>query len=181
MWFGTARTGLAWLGTSRHGQEGGARLRPRLLLMSDSIAPLVALFIEGRPVPAGSKKAFGKAIVDVSGENLVDWKYRIRKAAEGAMDGAPPVPRVFPIEIHVRFYMKRPMTHFHTGRKAGRLKPNVPNYPVGKPDTTKLLRAVEDALSGILWEDDAQVIVQRCAKVYGEDGKQGVEVRAWRR
>lgn len=146
--------------------------------MNDIVAPLVVFHVPGRPIPAGSKRAFGKAIVDVSGENLVDWKYRVRKAAEGAMDEHPPLERIFPVELHVRFYVRRPLSHFGTGRNAQVLKERMPNYPVGKPDTTKLLRAVEDALTGVVWEDDAQVVVQRVAKCYGDPG---VEVRAWRR
>ena len=34
---------------------------------------------------------------------------------------------------------------------------------------TKLIRAVEDALTGIVWRDDAQVAVQKVAKVYGDE------------
>jgi Holliday junction resolvase RusA-like endonuclease len=36
-----------------------------------------------------------------------------------------------------------------------------------KPDTTKLLRATEDALRGIAWADDNQVCEQHAFKLYG--------------
>lgn len=146
--------------------------------MGDDVYPLVVFRVPGRAVPAGSKRAFGKAIVDVSGDNLVEWKYRIHKAAQVSMDGRNMLPRGVPIELHVRFFIQRPQSHFGTGKNAGLLKPSAPAHPTSKPDATKLLRAVEDALTGVVWEDDAQIVVQRVAKCYGDPG---VEVRAWRR
>ena len=36
-----------------------------------------------------------------------------------------------------------------------------------RPDATKLVRAVEDALTGLVWRDDAQVVIQTVRKRYG--------------
>ena len=48
------------------------------------------------------------------------------------------------------------------------LRPSAPPYPATRPDVTKLLRAVEDAATGLLWADDAQIVTQSAAKRYGD-------------
>ena len=40
--------------------------------------------------------------------------------------------------------------------------------PVTKPDFDNLLKLYCDALNGLLWEDDKQVVDGRCIKCYGE-------------
>ena len=66
-----------------------------------------------------------------------------------------------PLSLTVRFYMPRPKAHL-TARCG--LKSSAPQWPATRPDTTKLLRAVEDALNGICWFDDSQICVQRAYK-----------------
>ena len=47
---------------------------------------------------------------------------------------------------------------------------------------TKLVRAVEDALTGLVWRDDAQVVVQTVRKRYGHPERAEVlvqEINAW--
>lgn len=51
-------------------------------------------------------------------------------------------------------------------------------YPITKPDSTKLVRAVEDALTGVLWGDDAQVVDQHVFKRYGVPERAEIEVRS---
>jgi Holliday junction resolvase RusA-like endonuclease len=81
-----------------------------------------------------------------------------------------PAPELFSgaLSLDLRFYMRRPQSHFGTGRNAGRLKDTAPRFHTTRPDSTKLTRAVEDALTGVVWRDDAQVSTQVIAKLYGE-------------
>jgi Holliday junction resolvase RusA-like endonuclease len=44
-----------------------------------------------------------------------------------------------------------------------------------KPDVLKLARAVEDALTGILYRDDAQIVTEVLRKRYGDPPR--VEIR----
>jgi len=46
------------------------------------------------------------------------------------------------------------------------VKMSAPPYPDKKPDCTKLLRALEDSLTGIIWKDDCQIVEQHVSKVY---------------
>jgi len=130
-----------------------------------------SLTVYGRAQPAGSKRAFfnkasGKAIVVDDAKGSRPWKQEVAGAALDACAGEP-ILLDGPLVLVARFYLQRPKGHYRTGRNAHLLRDAAPGYPVGKPDTTKLLRAVEDALTGIAWRDDAQVVYQVASKHYG--------------
>jgi Holliday junction resolvase RusA-like endonuclease len=46
---------------------------------------------------------------------------------------------------------------------AGRRQP----YPTSRPDLLKHIRALEDALTGVVWRDDSQIIEQHLEKRWG--------------
>ena len=77
-----------------------------------------------------------------------------------------------PLNLEVDFYVPRPKGHF--GKRGLRL--SAPAFPTVKPDATKLLRAVEDALTGIVWRDDAQVVEQHVSKLYGEPARAEIRI-----
>jgi Holliday junction resolvase RusA-like endonuclease len=80
-----------------------------------------------------------------------------------------------PLQLTAHFVVPRPKGHH--GAK-GSVRPSAPAYPITRPDTTKLLRALEDACTGILWRDDSQIVSQFAFKAYGEPARAEVEVRA---
>jgi Holliday junction resolvase RusA-like endonuclease len=81
------------------------------------------------------------------------------------------------LAVRVTFVVPRPKGHYHwSTRRHGEVKENAPACPTVKPDTTKLMRALEDACTGILWRDDAQIVLQVISKVYGKTAGAFVEV-----
>jgi Holliday junction resolvase RusA-like endonuclease len=66
--------------------------------------------------------------------------------------------------MRLELIMPRPKYHFTS---KGKLKDTAPYWHTVKPDTTKMLRAAEDALKDILWHDDGQVALQSNGKRYG--------------
>ena len=42
-------------------------------------------------------------------------------------------------------------------------------FPTGKPDIDNVFKLLADALNGILWKDDAQVVSLSIAKLYGRE------------
>lgn len=85
------------------------------------------------------------------------WMKKIQRAAVLALQGR----EVFtgPVKLTLDFYVERPLAHFGTGKNAGILKERFARAkPTTKPDRLKLARAVEDALTGIGYRDDAQTI-----------------------
>ena len=93
-----------------------------------------------------------------------DWKADVKAFARQEYKG-PLLDG--PIELSIIFYMPRPKNHFGTGKKAGILKANAPQWHTTKPDRTKLTRGLEDSLTGVIWRDDSQVVCGDIRKVYG--------------
>ena len=130
----------------------------------------VRFSVFGEAVPAGSKTSYGRGRVVDSGERRTrkmktsEWRSHVQAAAGEAMSGGALLEG--PLALGVWFHMPRPKGHYGTGRNAERLKASAPAYPTTRPDTTKLLRAVEDALTGIVYRDDAQIVDQHAHKRY---------------
>jgi Holliday junction resolvase RusA-like endonuclease len=97
------------------------------------------------------------------------WRRQVAQAAGEAMNGAGLLDGA--LSLTVRFWVPRPKGHYG----ARGLRPSAPVYPTTRPDVTKLLRAIEDACTGIVWRDDAQVVVQHAIKAYGEPACAEVE------
>jgi Holliday junction resolvase RusA-like endonuclease len=133
--------------------------------------------VVGTPRPQGSKrpvrnKHTGRIHMVESSERLPDWRADIRDAAMRAVDGLPTSAYwERPLAVGIQFTLPRPKGHYlpaNTRRAAPELRPDAPKHPAGKPDADKLLRAVLDALTGLVWRDDAQVVDILARKVYGE-------------
>lgn len=147
---------------------------------------MIGFTVLGHAEPAGSKRAFsvrragvptGRVAVADDNPKAKSWQHDVRTAAAEAMQEqadperpGDPAPHLLdgPLSLDVRFYFARPRGHFGTGRNSAKLKPSAPTYPIVRPDTTKLVRAIEDALTGVLWRDDSLVVSQVAAKLYGE-------------
>ena len=125
----------------------------------------ISIVVYGIPRPAGSKRAFpikkngeytGRSIVtDASGQLGRDWRADVKAAAIAQYQG-PPLEGDLYVEIF--FGLPRPKSHFGTGKNAQFLRRGAPQAHTKKPDVGKLARAVEDALSGIVWRDDRQIV-----------------------
>ena len=138
----------------------------------------ITFFVPGRPRPGGSKRGFlhktTKRIIMVDMADNKDWKVSCRAAAQEAYSG--PLLEG-PLGLAVVFQVLRPKGDFGSGRNAGKLTSRARLAPTVKPDATKLLRCLEDALTGIVWRDDAQIVDQHVRKVYAD--KQGALVRVY--
>ena len=125
----------------------------------------------GTPKPAGSKRGFafhrkngrlGVAITDTSGTPGREWRALVQDRARQALGDTPALEG--PLRLSVTFWIARPKSHFNA---KGIVRSSSSKTPWGKPDATKLVRAIEDALNGIAWRDDAQVVTQHVFKRYG--------------
>lgn len=135
----------------------------------------VAFTVYGRPQPAGSKRAFqhrhtGRIVVTDDAKHSRSWKTDVAQAAGVAMQSRELLER--PLMLELTFYLPRPKGHYG----ARGLRPSAPRFPTVKPDVLKLARAVEDALTGIVYRDDSQIVVELLQKVYGEPARCEVRV-----
>lgn len=121
----------------------------------------VRFVVDGIPVPQGSmialtSKSTGKAMMIPSNKKgLGVWRNTVVYYAREAMRGRPLLTG--PLSVEMYFQLVRPKSI----SEKKRLWPHV------KPDLSKLVRAVEDALTGTVWVDDAQVVHLVAQKTYG--------------
>jgi Holliday junction resolvase RusA-like endonuclease len=134
----------------------------------------VSFTVYGTPVPQGSKRAFGRNVVEIADARLRSWRQDVTLTARQAMGALPILPG--PVEIRLLFFFPRPKGHYGTGRNKDRLKRSSPAYPAVKPDLDKLARAVLDALTNVCFRDDSQVVTLSCQKLYDDQGASGLIV-----
>jgi Holliday junction resolvase RusA-like endonuclease len=72
------------------------------------------------------------------------------------------------VAVTLRFFVRRPKGHYGSGRNAGLLKDSAPARPAKRPDVDKMVRHVLDALKGVLYADDGQVVDLLPSKFYAE-------------
>jgi crossover junction endodeoxyribonuclease RusA len=132
----------------------------------------VAFQVDGLPAAQGSKTVgrskAGQLFVREASRALAPWRLAIALAARQAMNGTDPFTG--PLLLVATFRFPRPKTHYRTGRNAGQLKLTAPELCATRPDLDKLLRALGDAVSGIVCHDDAQICEVDVVKVYGQPG-----------
>lgn len=149
--------------------------------------PVVSFFVRGKPEPAGSKRA-----VSIPGRKftqLVDanrkaepWKKTVGGVANYAMHEGQHRIIQGPCCCKMIFVVKRPEGHWlRDGSLSaeGKRKP----YPTSPPDTLKLARAVEDAMTDVVYIDDSLIVHEVLDKRYQKtrDEQIGVQVYVWPR
>lgn len=112
----------------------------------------------GVAVPQGSASAFpnrktGGVVVVTKSKKLKAWRKAVSEAATAV---SPPTPCPGAFSVSICFSFLRPKS-----RKAGE------TMMTTRPDIDKLIRAVLDACTGIIWHDDSQVCMIHAEKVYG--------------
>jgi crossover junction endodeoxyribonuclease RusA len=136
--------------------------------------------------PAGSKTAFafkrkngslGASVVDAC-KTTKPWQAVVSSTAMEANCGKALDAWERPLFdgallATFRFYVPRPKSHYNS---KGELKANAPAFVTKKPDVLKLARAVEDALTGIVYRDDSQIVIENISKHYGEPARCEVKI-----
>lgn len=152
------------------------------LLATGSIPPsprlVLDVVVHGTPATQGSKlpgvAANGRRFVREANPDLGRWRSQVAQAAGDAYAGELLDEAV---GLDLVFHRPRPAGHYKASgglSAAGRRTP----YPIGAPDVLKLARAAEDALTGVVWMNDARVVDERIRKCWGE--RFCVRIRVWR-
>lgn len=138
---------------------------------------IVSFTVHGAPAPQGSKVVRshgGRSWTTESSKALPEWRKAVRQRAGDAMQGAPAYDG--PVILDVRFFLPRPQGHYGTGRNAGQRRAGAPILPAVQPDLDKLVRAVGDALAGVVIRNDSAVVSIRADKRYADTRGVGVDV-----
>lgn len=128
------------------------------------------------PEPQGSAKGFpirranGKMGVSITTDNkkLKPFRHALTQLAlEQSVEWVPPFAgKHVPVSLEAVCYFQKPPS-----------APKKREVPAVKPDSDKLARAILDALTGVLFADDAQVVDLIVRKRYGTPERVEVTVR----
>ena len=113
---------------------------------------MIEFEVFGRPAPQGSKTIMRGRLVETS-KYLPAWRKALAEAATQA-HAETGFYSSQPLSVSVIFTLAKPKT-------VKREEPTVP------PDLDKLARSL-DSLTGILYDDDAQIVKMHLRKQYGE-------------
>jgi crossover junction endodeoxyribonuclease RusA len=124
--------------------------------------------ILGPPATKGSTRSFinprtRKVVTVADAKRLPEWTQAAGWAARAAR--LPAVKKPDAVRVSALFEFAKPAS-------APRRE-----FPTVKPDSDKLVRALLDALTGIAYEDDAQVVDVIVTKRYGAEAKTTVTVQ----
>lgn len=126
---------------------------------------MVELTIEvsGDPASQGSHSVINGRIVQVNSAKHKRWRNAVSFAAlDLVTDGWELLDE--PLELSVIFYLPRPKTATRA-------------HPAVMPDVDKLLRAVFDSLSGVVYVDDSRIVRVFAQKAYADDRGPGAVIR----
>lgn len=114
--------------------------------------PVLDVFVPGRPAPQGSKRHVGNGIMIESSKALPAWREAVRWTTAQAWNRQPPITGA--VLLTLEFVLPRPLST---------------PPAIKKPDASKLIRAVEDALTDAgVWRDDSLVVDLRARKRIAE-------------
>jgi crossover junction endodeoxyribonuclease RusA len=132
---------------------------------------VIAFVVRGIPVPQGTARAFvagGRAVIATDSNRanspIGAWRTAIATEARQAIGEAELLDG--PVAIHVEFVFPRPKAHYRAG---GEIRLDAPRYHRSRPDADKLLRALLDAVTGVLIRDDSQVADAWAQKLYEDE------------
>ena len=114
-----------------------------------------------RPVPQKRHRhcAGGTRTYDPSAAEKAAFLALVREQGPVPMfDGA--------LRATMRFTYKRPKSHLRAG---GLLRKGAPEAHVSRPDVDNLAKVVLDALQGVCYKDDSQIVHLEVTKAYGDE------------
>lgn len=138
----------------------------------------IKFFVPGVPAPGGSKRGFyvkkiKRVVIAPDCQRTRSWMDSVKCFALDAYSKKPLLNG--PIRLEIEFRFLRPQGHYGTGKNEEVIKKSAPQYPIVKPDSVKVTRSTEDAMKGIVWRDDSQVVEHCIRKVY-VDRDPGAEI-----
>lgn len=126
------------------------------------------MFIDvvGIPAPQGSKKSIGNNRFVETSKKLPAWRKAVKEAALKVLETEQKIEG--PVWLELDFFVPRPKTVSVEQRP----------WPITPPDSSKLLRAVEDSLTDAgVWVDDSYVVDVHVREFYADCREPGCAIR----
>ena len=116
-------------------------------------------------------RAFKSRVIANNAEALASWRSDVAAAAHRHKPEGWDIDAA--VSLECEFVFKRPLSHYGTGKNAGKLKSSAPVHHVKTPDLDKIVRsvsdAVGDALASVLLRNDSQIVSIQATKRYQTD------------
>lgn len=120
--------------------------------------------IMGEPVGKGRPR-FTRNGHTYTPEKTANFETLVKLSFQQAYPSAEPITKVIPIEVKICAYFSIPKS---TTKKELKLIENGMKKPTKKPDTDNIAKAVCDALNGIAYYDDSQIVSLTVCKLYSD-------------
>jgi Holliday junction resolvase RusA-like endonuclease len=136
---------------------------------------LIVMFnVPGKPKGKGRPRFArrGNFVKTYTDSKTADYEAQIKVAATAAMGSSEPLES--PVSVYLYIRVPIPASASKKAKKAmlsGEVR------PTKKPDIDNIAKSYLDALNGIVYLDDTQVISLHCTKVYSSDPGVNVMVR----
>lgn len=135
----------------------------------------LTITIPGEPVSQSRPRfrRIGKHVETYELKDVKDWKMMLKIMARQQMVGVPLLNG--PVALSVSVYRSIPKSF---SNKKRRLAEEKSIRPVTKPDIDNYIKAIQDALTKVVWNDDSQIVeyVPPFGKYYSEKPRVEIEV-----
>lgn len=135
----------------------------------------VSFVVPGQPVGKGRPRASRtpKGVRLHTPDKTVNYEALVATAAQGAMRDAAPIED--PCEVLMEIRLAVPLSW--SAKKRNQAFDGV-LHPTKKPDMDNVVKAIFDAINGVVWQDDVQVVRLIATKRYGRTPGVTVAVRS---
>ena len=139
-------------------------------VVADDVSFVWELEVPGNPIPQPRPRVGKHRIYNPATVESKQWKAAV-KATLGATQTGVLFPVGVPVGVVIVCHMRRPNSDFKGGiRGCGRLKSNLPLVWAICPDVDNLVKFILDALNGVIYKDDKQVVKLEVLKVLDNIG-----------
>ncbi len=130
---------------------------------------MILIEIIGEPVSWKAHGGYGKRAFSLTRHEKEKYQWQIRSQYNQLN------PLGGPVRVHYCFHVPIPKA---TSRPRRAQMLNGVMHPIKRPDIDNYDKFLSDCLTGIVWEDDSQIVEKYSKKIYGEILKTIIRVEA---
>jgi len=132
---------------------------------------MVTFKVDGNPV--GKQRARyvkrGNFVQTYTPEKTRSYETLIKESAKQAMGSSEPLET--PVSLYL--YIRVPIPQSCTKKRLEAIQ-NGSEKPIRKPDSSNILKSIEDGMNGVVYHDDSQIVNIHVTKVYATQA--GVDI-----
>jgi Holliday junction resolvase RusA-like endonuclease len=132
---------------------------------------MVTFKVDGNPV--GKQRARyvkrGNFVQTYTPEKTRSYETLIKESAKQAMGSSEPLET--PVSLYL--YIRVPIPKSCTKKRLEAIQ-NGSEKPIRKPDSSNILKSIEDGMNGVVYHDDSQIVNIHVTKVYATQA--GVDI-----